>query len=404
MNARTSRPLSRLAPRLGGLPPLLHALFFVAAATQSAIVPLLPRINHAYGLTPSGDALILAAPGLATLAISLPAGALADRLGARRLTIAATVTMSLAALAMAAPNYPLLLAGRLVFGLAYGIVWTTGVAWMSGSQAEAGSPRLGAVATSAAVGMVAGPAIGGVLSDAFGLSSPFLAVAVLAAALATALSQQPADQQREIHPRTTTLRDLARVLPRHPRVVTAAAVLAVGGAVGGVVQLLVPLQLHQAGFSAGATGVAFSAAAGVYIVVSALVVRLGRRATTIRWATAGGLALALSLVPGTFEPGAGALIGMLVLSTAPRAIVSTVSYPLATDSAAQAELGDGLVIGLLNGTWAAGLVLAPLLAGALDQMAGPGVAYLAAIVPGVVATTTLALLPRIEARHALQVV
>lgn len=389
-------------PRL--LPALLHALFFVAAATQSAIVPLLPRINHAYGLTPSGDALILAAPGLATLAISLPAGALADRLGARRLTIAATALMAAAALAQAAPDYPLLMTGRLAFGLAFGIVWTTGVAWMSGSQDKPGSPSLGAVATSAAVGMVAGPAIGGVLADAFGLSSPFLVVAVLAAALATALSHQPAERPRDLATRTASLRDLARVLPRHPRVVTAASVLAIGGAVGGVTQLLVPLQLHRAGFSASATGLAFSAAAGLYIIVSALTVRLGHRATTIRWATAAGLALALSLVPGTFEPSAGALVGMLVLSTAPRAVISTVAYPLATDSTAQPELTDGLVIGLLNGTWAAGLVLAPLLAGAIDQTAGPSAAYLAAIVPGVLAATTLALLQRVQARHALQVV
>lgn len=393
-------------PKVRLLAPLLHALFFVAAATQSAIVPLLPRMSHAYGLTPSGDALLLAAPGLATLAVSLPAGALADRLGARRLTVSATALMCAAAVAQAAPSYPLLMAGRFAFGLAFGIVWTTGVAWMSGTQGEAGSPRLGAVATSAAVGMIAGPAVGGVLADAFGLSSPFLVVSALAALLALALRSQPAAAQNRADAvrATGSLRNLARVAPRQAGVVTAAAVLAIGGAVGGVTQLLLPLQLHQAGFSASATGIAFSAAAGVYIVISALVVRLGRRATTIRCATLAGLALALSLLPGTFEAGAGALVAMLVLSTAPRAVVSTVSYPLATDSAAQAALGDGVVIGLLNGTWAAGLVLAPLLAGALDQIAGPGAAYLAAIVPGVLATAVLTWLPRVEARHALQVV
>jgi len=393
-------------PKTRLLTPLLHALFFVAAAAQSAIVPLLPRMSHAYGLTPSGDALLLAAPGLATLAVSLPAGALADRLGARRLTVSATALMCAAAVAQAAPSYPLLMAGRFAFGLAFGIVWTTGVAWMSGTQGETGSPRLGAVATSAAVGMIAGPAVGGVLADAFGLSSPFLVVSALAALLALALRSRPAAAQNRADAvrATGSLRNLARVAPRQAGVVTAAAVLAIGGAVGGVTQLLLPLQLHQAGFSASATGIAFSAAAGVYIVISALVVRLGRRATTIRCATLAGLALALSLLPGTFEAGAGALVAMLVLSTAPRAVVSTVSYPLATDSAAQAALGDGVVIGLLNGTWAAGLVLAPLLAGALDQIAGPGAAYLAAIVPGVLATVVLAWLPRVEARHALQVV
>ena len=388
------------------LTPLLHALFFVAAATQSAIVPLLPRLNHAYALSPASDALLLAAPGLATLAVSIPAGAFADRLGARRVTIAATGLMAIAAMAQAAPAYPVLIAGRLAFGLAYGILWTTGVAWLAASQHEAGSPRLGAVATSAAVGMVAGPAIGGLLADEIGLSAPFLIVAGLGIALALALLTQPAPPSCPTHHTepSTRPRDLARLVNEHPGVLTAAAVLAIGGAVGGVTQLLVPLELHRAGFSASATGVAFSSAAGAYILVSALVVRLGRRATTVRAAAFAGLGLALSLVPGTFETGAGGLIGMLLLTTVPRAVVSTVSYPLATESAASTGLGAGLVIGLLNGTWATGLVLAPLLAGALDQAAGPSAAYLVAIVPGALGALWLTRRPRLHSPPALQVI
>lgn len=377
VNARRRHSASFLAP-------LLHALFFVAAATQSAIVPLLPRLSHAYGLSPSAGALLLAAPGLATLAVSMPAGALADRLGARRVTLAATILMAIAATAQAAPSYVLLMVGRLAFGLAFGIVWTSGVAWMSGSHGESGSPRLGAVATSAAVGMVAGPAIGGVLADQFGLSIPFLVVATLAGVLAGALKGQPdAADHAANDARDTSLRSLTRRAPRQPGVVTGAAVLAISGAVSGVTQLLVPLELHRAGFSAGATGVAFSAAAGVYIVVSALVVRLGRRATTVVSAALAGLTLSLSLLPATVSSSAAILVAVLVTSTAPRAVVSTIAYPLATDSAARGGLADGLVIGLLNGTWAGGLVLAPLFAGAVDQAAGPAPAYLIAVVPGV---------------------
>jgi predicted MFS family arabinose efflux permease len=364
------------------LVPLLHALFFVAAATQSAIVPLLPRLSHAYGLSPTAGALLLVAPGLATLAISMPAGVFADRLGARRVTLVATVLMCAAALAQAAPSYLVLIGGRLAFGLAFGTVWTTGVAWMSRSQGEAGAPHLGAVATSAAVGMVAGPAIGGVLADRFGLASPFLSVAVLSAALAIGLWCQSAVPRAASVAQNNSLRDFARIAPRQPGVLTGALVLAVSGAVGGVAQLLVPLELHRAGFTAGATGVAFSAAAAVYIVISALVVKLGRRATTVRWAALAALALALSLLPATVGSGATVLVSVLLLSTAPRAIVSTVAYPLATESAAGARLGDGVVIGMLNGTWAVGLVIAPLIAGALDQAAGPGVAYLTAVIPG----------------------
>lgn len=389
--------------RIGGdrsrLAPLLHALFFIAAAAQSAIVPLLPRLSHAYGLSPSAGALLLAAPGLATLAVSMPAGVLADRLGARKVTVAATLLMSAAAIAQAAPSYLVLIGGRLAFGLAYGVVWTTGVAWMSSSHGESGSPRLGAVVTSAAVGMIAGPAIGGIVADRLGLSAPFMIVAVLAAALAALLWRHPGDTRAtRITAGNVSMREFVRVVPRHPGVLVGAGVLAIGGAVGGATQLLIPLQLHRAGFSASGTGIAFSAAAGVYIVVSAYVVRLGRRATTPRRAALAGLALSLSLLPAALGVSALALVGVLAISTVPRAIVSTISYPLATDSAAGSELPEGIVIGLLNGTWATGLVLAPLIAGAIDQAAGLAPAYLAAVVPG--ALGALWLLARAQALRA----
>ena len=177
-------------------------------------------------------------------------------------------------------------------------------------------------------------------------------------------------------------RDLARLLNDHPGMLTAAAVLAIGGAVGGVTQLLVPLELHRAGFSASATGsrsrpppapTSWSARSWSGWVTAPP--RFAPRPSPA-WD------LPCRSCPARSKPARAQLIGMLLLTTVPRAVVSTVSYPLATESAATAGLGAGLVIGLLNGTWATGLVLAPLLAGALDQAAGPSAAYLVAIVPG----------------------
>jgi predicted MFS family arabinose efflux permease len=380
---------------------LLHALFFVAAATQNAIVPLLPRLSHAYGLSPASGALLLAAPGLATLAVSLPAGVLADQLGARRVTVFATAVMAGAGIIQAAPSYAALLAGRLTFGVAYGILWTTGVAWLSRAGEEGGSPHLGAVATSAAVGMVAGPALGGVVADTMGLSAPFLIVGAFAAVLAVLLLFEPPVSASAAGARDS-MRALIRVAPSRPAVTGGACALAIAGAVSGVTQLLIPLQLHQLGFSASATGVAFSAAAGVYIAVSAVVVRFGHRATTLRVTALAALALSVALIPALLGNGATLLVLVLVTATAPRAVVSTVAYPLATSAE---DLGDGLVIGLLNGTWALGLVIAPLLAGAVDQIAGPGPAYLTAILPGALASGWLLLRrPRLQPRATLKLV
>jgi hypothetical protein len=104
--------------------------------------------------------------------------------------------------------------------------------------------------------------------------------------------------------------------------------------------------------------------------------------TTLRVIALGAIALSLSLVPGVAGIMSGALVAVLFLSAAPRAVVSTVVYPLATRSSTHTGLGDGVVIGLLNAVWAASQVGIPLLAGVLDQLGGPQVAYLAAVVPG----------------------
>jgi hypothetical protein len=172
----------------------------------------------------------------------------------------------------------------------------------------------------------------------------------------------------------------ARALPwaaRRPGVSAAAGALMVAGAVSGVSQLLITLGLHRQGMPTGQIGLAFSAAAVCYAVVSAITVKLGARVQTLRFnAVATGL-LALALVPALDGGNDLALVLALVLASAPRAAVSTVAFSLA----AGPEGERGFVFGMLNGAWAAAMVLMPMLAGALDQRAGAQAGYLAVIVP-----------------------
>jgi nitrate/nitrite transporter NarK len=58
------------------------------------IVPLLPRLGQAYGLSRSEVALLVALPSLGMLVVSMPAGLLADRLGPRHATIAASALLT----------------------------------------------------------------------------------------------------------------------------------------------------------------------------------------------------------------------------------------------------------------------------------------------------------------------
>lgn len=70
------------------------------------------------------------------------------------------------------------------------------------------------------------------------------------------------------------------------------------------------------------------------IASSLIIAHRATRSPPARAAALAGLALALSLLPAAFGLGEVGLVGVLLLSSAPRAFVSTVCYPLATESAA----------------------------------------------------------------------
>jgi predicted MFS family arabinose efflux permease len=367
----------------------LYALVFVAAVAQMALVPLLPRLAKADGLSTATTAALIAAPGAATFAVALPAGAFADRFGARRVTLGAGALLAVSVLIQAEPGTGWLLAGRLAFGLAYGIAWTTAVAWIAqdGGERHARSRRQGAIVTSAASGVATGPAFGALVGAHAGLGAPFLlagiAAAVVTIVLATASDRGPARAYE------APVRSLS-TLPRAGRAVAGGALaLALSGATNAVAQLLVPMQLRHAGASTESIGLAFSSAAGLYIAVSALIVRLGQRVATSRTNALAALVLALALLPAGASSTTIAVLVTLLLTVAPRATLSTIAYPLATSDAARAGVGHGVAIGLLNGAWAGGIVAAPFAAGALSQWAGTRAAWLTTVGLGLLAATWL---------------
>jgi hypothetical protein len=246
-----------------------------------------------------------------------------------------------------------------------------------------------------------GPAIGGVMAQHIGLGAPFAAIAVAAAlvvvplALGTTAARrgtappplEPADLPLEIayfqppvsdRPAPVTPRVLL-ALARRPRVAAAAGALVVSGAVSSACQLLISGGLHQLGISTGRIGLAFSASAVCYIAVSAVIVRLRDRAQTLKFNALTTAALALALLPALADRGAVTLVLALMLTAAPRAVISTIAYSLASGQRGEGG-SDGVVFGMLNGAWAAATVLMPLLAGAVQQAAGDEAAYLSVIV------------------------
>ena len=75
---------------------LVYGLVLASSSAQFAIVPIMPTYAHRFGLSGFAQGMVLGATGIATLAVSVPAGALSDRFGARRLTLWAGLLMAIA--------------------------------------------------------------------------------------------------------------------------------------------------------------------------------------------------------------------------------------------------------------------------------------------------------------------
>jgi Major Facilitator Superfamily len=300
---------------------LIYGLVLASSATQYSVVPILPVYAHRFGLTGVQQGMVLGATGLATLAVSVPAGALSDRFGARRLTLWAGWLMSIALFAQAvAGSFPVLLAARLGFGIGFAVIWTAGLSWLA--EAASGGAGLGGTVASAGVGGVVGPALSGTAVQYFGLMSPFLAVAAGFAVLTLALGLL---RMRVIAPPPPARMGTSlRAATADRRTIVAAAAIVTAGCTTGV---------------------------------------SGHRAVRMSVVMAGMLALAFALSPAVLASTPFAIVTMQCATTAMRSLLWTVSYPLAAAGAERSGAGIGVVIGLLNGVWAATVLLGPLAAG-----------------------------------------
>jgi MFS family permease len=347
-------------PRAGLFRVLIYGLVLASSAAQFAIVPVMPAYAHRLGLSGFQQGMVLGATGLATLAVCVPAGALSDRLGARRLTLWAGLLMAIAMFAQSlASNFPALLGTRLVFGIGFGVVWTAGLSWIAGNV-PAGSGLGGSVA-SAGVGGVVGPAASGTLVQYFGLAIPLLATAAAFAVITIGLGllRMPARPAAPTAPAAASLRAAAS----DRKTICAAAAILTAGVTTGVTALLVPVQLHAAGASTGRIGLDFSIAGMLFAIGSALTAFVGQQAPRIPLICGAMFVLAAALSPAALTTAPLAIVAMLCVTTAARSVLWTVGYPLAAEGAQQSGAGLGVVVGLLNGIWAATAVLGPLVAG-----------------------------------------
>ena len=170
----------------------------------------------------------------------------------------------------------------------------------------------------------------------------------------------------------------AVVAAMRDRLVVASLVLmALGGMLGGAVNLLVPLELHRAGVSAAGIGAAFAASAILFIASSAVVAHIGDRAVRAGVGAAACAAAASILLIPLASTSAASVVTFLLARGPVAAVLYTVTFPLGALGGREAGIGVGTVAALLNIVWAASMLVAPIAAGAVSQAAGDRAAYAA---------------------------
>ncbi len=365
----------RLSGRMRRLIVAIYVLIFVDEVALLCVVPLVPVYTDRLGLSKFEAGAYLSAASLAIVIASIPAGLLADRFGARRVTLAAVVLLAVSNVMQAyASTLPELLAGRVAFGVASATVWTATVTWLSDSASDRRRTSvIGAVVAVAGTGGMVGPAFAGVVAQHLSVRAVFLAIAVATAAMLAVLLALPLGGQAP-HPHQPVAA-VWRAARGEPLIVAGIVIMLLGGLSDAVVNLLGSLELTADGLSISATGLVFSAAAGIFIASSALVSRIGGRAVSVRSAGIAALLQAATLTPVFVSLATAPVAAMVLVRFAVVAWPYTIGLPLGALGARRRGVGTATVNGFLGLAWGGANFVGAPLAGFTAGIAGDRAAY-----------------------------
>jgi MFS family permease len=164
---------------------------FMSALDATIVALALPTISSHFQLSDSVAALLFLSYAVPLTLLILPSGSIINRFSALPLFAASVLGFGVGSLLCGiAPNFFVLLTGRVIQGSSAALMSTQGFALAGAivSQKERGR-AIGVIGTIAPLGGVAGPGIGGLLLGTFGWSSIFfvnLPVCVLALVLGAA--------------------------------------------------------------------------------------------------------------------------------------------------------------------------------------------------------------------------
>ena len=359
----------RLVPRR--LLLLVSSIIFVDAMLFTALTPLVPGYADEFELSKVGAGLLVASFGAGALLGGIPGGIIAARFGPKHAVVGGLVLLAAASFAFALADGAVALGiARFVQGFSSTVTWAGALAWVSGSTPrERRGEALGFAFGVAVAGAILGPMFGGV-ADAVGIRASFATLGALAVVLAgLALLGRSAAGER------LTSDGLARAF-RDRRFVGGLWLNALPALLFGMLVVLAPLALDDAGWSTLLIATVFFASGLVEVVLNPYLGRVTDRhgrLLPIRIALTGSCAVAVALAVATEPVLIAILVGAAALTFG---ALYTPAMALTSHRAESAGLPQGLAFGIMNSSWALGALIGPTLGGGLAEPLGDAAPYL----------------------------
>jgi MFS family permease len=372
---------------------VMTASFLARLSYQMARSPVLPRFAESLGAAPELIGMVVAASTVTGVVFKLPAGALSDFFGRRRV-------MLLGAIFFAVPPfiYPIvkdagaLLMLRFVHGFATAIFAPVASAYVAGLGETGRGARLGWFSSATDLGATAGPLLGGLIlyaTSSFAVSYLLVGLlGVLAFGVALFVPETETRTTRaesSLAVRATEFRDGLRDVLTTPAVLTAAAAEATLYLGFGAFLGFLPLYARTVGLNDAAIAVVLAVQLTIAVlakpITGNLSDRLGRKPMIVLGLLASAAALPLIFRMTSFA----GLVAVVPLLGVGVAAVTPATNALIADLVAARRLGTGM--GVFGTIWDIGEAAGPILAGILIGQIGyePAFDVIAAIIAAVAA-------------------
>jgi len=153
----------------------------ILALGTGIVLPAIPLYAKSFGVSFGVASMVVIAPSLGSLVAGIPTGFLLDRIGRRKIILAAPLLAAVSSLLCAiAQSFPELLAYRFVGGVATQM-WMLGrlaIITDTGGDRQRGRQIAGMHATDS-MGRISGPLVGGLIASAWDVRIPFVVHSIL---------------------------------------------------------------------------------------------------------------------------------------------------------------------------------------------------------------------------------